>query len=166
MFPTLAGNGGSAATVSHMAVDLGRIARSATRAGSGVVSLTDNVPWLTAVSNDQSFDDCFAEQLRGPLRPGDLLIGISASGDSENLVRAFRLAQRRGAARLALVGFDGGRLARLATRRIWVDSQDYGIVESVHLFVAHLLRELMSEGNVRQPGRSVTSAAIAVGCEP
>lgn len=140
----ICGNGGSASTASHMAVDLGKNVR-----GGGnrmrVVSLTDNVPWLTAVANDQSYADCFAEQLRNYLQPDDLVIGISASGDSDNVVRAFELSRRCGAHRLALIGFDGGRIARLATTRIWVDSHDYGIVESVHLLVVHVLVRMLAD---------------------
>jgi len=140
----LCGNGGSAATASHLAVDLGRIFRRHGGLRIRVMSLTDNVPWLTAVSNDDGFADCFADQLRNHVRAGDVLIGISVSGDSENVVQAFRYAQSAGAERLALIGFDGGRLARLATHRIWVDSYDYGIVESAHLFVGHLLSSMLS----------------------
>lgn len=154
----LCGNGGSAATASHLAVDLGRIQRRDVQRGAHVVSLTDNVPWLTAVSNDESYEDCFAAQLQHVLQPEDLVIGISASGDSENLVRAFTLARDRGAHRLALVGFGGGRLAELATARVWIDSYDYGVVESVHLFVGHLLVEALKVGKLGGPVRAVASA--------
>ncbi len=140
----ICGNGGSASTASHMAVDLGKNVRGGANR-MRVVSLTDNVPWLTAVANDQSYADCFAEQLRNYLQPDDLVIGISASGDSENVVRAFEFARRHGAHRLALIGFDGGRIARLATMRIWVDSHDYGIVESVHLVVVHVFVRMLAD---------------------
>lgn len=154
----LCGNGGSAATASHLAVDLGRIQRRDVQSGARVVSLTDNVPWLTALSNDESYEDCFAGQLQHVLRPEDLLIGISASGDSENVVRAFTLARDRGAHRLALVGFGGGRLAELATARVWVDSYDYGVVESVHLFVGHLLVQALKAPKPDGPQRAVANA--------
>jgi D-sedoheptulose 7-phosphate isomerase len=135
----ICGNGGSASTASHFAVDLGKNLRRRHGPRLRVVSLTDNIAWLTAIANDESYTDCFAEQLRHHLQPDDLLVGLSASGDSENVVRAFELARDVGANRLALVGFDGGRLARLASAIVWVDSHDYGIVESVHLFVVHQL---------------------------
>ena len=141
----LCGNGGSASTASHMAVDLGKNIPTGPGRRMRVISLTDNVAWLTAVANDVCYEDCFAEQLINYLQPRDLLIGISASGDSENMVRAFELAKRVEADRLAMIGFDGGRLAKLATSRVWVDSHDYGIVESVHLFIAHLLVRMLSE---------------------
>lgn len=133
------GNGGSSSTASHLASDLGKNVRHPSGPRLRTASLTDNVSWLTAVSNDVCYEDCFAEQLRDTLEPTDLLIAISASGDSENLVRAFNLARQIGTPRLAMIGFDGGRLARLATTRVWVDSHDYGIVESIHVFVVHLL---------------------------
>lgn len=139
------GNGGSAATASHLAVDLARNTRGQNGSGLRVIALTDNVPWLTAVSNDGSYEDCFAEQLVNLSSPGDVLIGISASGDSENLVRVFEAARRRELTSIALVGFDGGRLSRLATQRVWVDSGDYGIVETAHLFVAHLFVETLRQ---------------------
>jgi len=151
------GNGGSAATASHLAVDLGKNLPTASQRRMRVVSLTDNVPWLTALANDQGYADCFAEQLRNYLSPGDLVIGISASGESENVVRAFELAGEMGADRLALVGFDGGRLARLATQRVWVASHDYGIVESLHLMAAHMLVRMLSaepEGASTEQGDS------------
>ena len=154
----LCGNGGSAATASHLAVDLGRN----TGRGMRAVSLTDNVPWLTAAANDEHYRECFADQLRCLLRPKDLVIGISASGDSENVVRAFEVAQASGARRLAMIGFNGGRLAKLATGRIWVDSHDYGIVESVHGFVAHMLvRTLATEAE--EDGAVLASCSMPVG---
>lgn len=146
------GNGGSAATASHLAADLGRNVPACGGDRLRVFALTDNVPWLTAVSNDECFEDCFAAQLRHMLTPRDIVIGISASGDSENMVRAFNVARRIGVERLAMIGFDGGRLARLATQRIWVDSHDYGIVESVHSFIGHMLVSVLSrtEGDTPQ----------------
>ena len=139
------GNGGSAATASHLAVDLGKTASVGRRLRPRVVSLTDNVAWLTAVANDISYDECFAEPLRSFLVSGDLVIAISASGESENVVRAFEIAGRMGAARLALVGCGGGRLAESATVAVHVDSRDYGVIESVHLAVVHLLVRLLQQ---------------------
>jgi len=156
----LCGNGGSASTASHFAVDLGRAIRSSPGPRIRVVSLTDNVPWLTAVSNDDSFANCFADQLCNHLRTGDVLVGISASGDSENVVRAFEYARGvPGTSRLALIGFDGGRLADLATHCIWVDSYDYGIVESAHLFVGHLLAGMLGRGSCLQDVASARGKA-------
>ena len=146
----LCGNGGSASTASHLAVDLGKNLHTATGRRLRVISLTDNVPWLTALANDLGYDNCFVDQLRNYLQPDDLVIGISASGNSKNVVRAFEYARDLGAERLALIGFDGGRLAQLAPRRVWVDSYDYGIVESAHLIVAHAWVRMLSAGGSEQ----------------
>jgi D-sedoheptulose 7-phosphate isomerase len=153
----ICGNGGSASTASHMAADFGKNIRTHVGHPMHVVALTDNVAWMTALANDESYADCFAGQLRNLLRPDDLVIGVSASGESENVIRAFEFAARRRAHRLALVGFDGGRLARMATRRVWIDSYDYGLVESMHLLVAHLLVKLLS---IESPTMSRAAAAV------
>lgn len=137
------GNGGSAATASHLAVDLARNAGGDRARPLRVLSLTDNAAWLTAAANDDGYENCFADQLHRLIRPGDLVIGISASGNSENVLRAFDVAQAARARRLALVGFDGGRLASLATACINVDSHDYGVVESVHVAVCHVLVRML-----------------------
>lgn len=159
------GNGGSASTASHLAVDLGKNIRTGTGPRMRVLSLTDNVAWLTAVANDQGYADCFAEQLRNYLQPGDLIIAISASGDSQNVVRAMSLARDVGADRLALVGFDGGRAAGLATQCIRVDSFDYGIVESVHLFVVHILVRMLQQSHSRTEAEplAVEGETVTVG---
>lgn len=143
------GNGGSAATASHLAVDLGKNVASDAR--PRVVSLTDNVPWLTALANDDGFANCFAGQLINLVQPGDLVIGISASGQSENVIRAFEVGRQHGAKTLALVGFGGGRLAEIADCFVHVDSYDYGIVESVHLIMTHLWVRMLREEALRNP---------------
>ncbi len=137
------GNGGSAATASHLAVDLARNAGGDRPRSLRVLSLTDNAAWLTAAANDDGYENCFADQLHRLVRPGDVVIGISASGNSENVLRAFDVAQAARARRLAMVGLDGGRLATLATVCISVDSHDYGVVESVHVAVCHVLVRML-----------------------
>ncbi len=156
------GNGGSAATASHLVVDLGKLARETSNCRVRVVSLVDNVPWLTASANDLCFEECFAEPLRVMARPGDLVVGISASGDSENMVRAFAVARDAGAQRLALVGFSGGRMADMATHRVWVESDDYGVVETAHVFVVHaMIRAVRGviEGDVAAHGAPIITAS-------
>ncbi len=171
----LFGNGGSAATASHLAVDLAKHVGRPSGRRVRIQSLTDNPAYLTALSNDLCYEDCFSEQLRLCLRAGDLVVGISASGDSPNVVRAFELAQDLGAERLALVGFDGGRLSRLATARVWVDSYDYGVVENVHLVLGHLFVRMLAERFASAPShpdgavlreRSVPVSAVAVSSPP
>ncbi len=156
------GNGGSAATASHFVVDLGKLAREIAGCRMRAVSLVDNAPWMTAVANDLCFEECFAEPLRVMARPGDVVVGISASGDSENMVRAFSVARDVGAVRLALVGFSGGRMADMATHRVWVESDDYGVVETAHVFIIHAMiraaRDLRKTSDGAR-GRRVTTPA-------
>ena len=132
------GNGGSASTASHVANDLGKGASVSGRRRFRVVSLTDNVATMTAWSNDVSYDDVFVEQLKNLINPGDLVIGISASGNSENVLRAIRHAKVVGCKTIGWIGFDGGELRQLADVSIVVDSNDYGPVEDVHLILNHI----------------------------
>jgi D-sedoheptulose 7-phosphate isomerase len=133
------GNGGSAATASHLANDLGKGASLDRERRFKVISLTDNVPWMTALANDVSYDSVFAEQLRNFARSGDLLIAISGSGNSQNVLNAVRAARERGMTTVGLTGFDGGRLAAMVDLPVVVDSQHMGRVEDVHLIIVHLI---------------------------
>ena len=106
------GNGGSGAIASHFAGDLNKGANIAGRHRFRAIALVDNVPALMAWSNDEGYDVAMAEQLRNFVEPGDLVIGISGSGNSANVLQAMALAGQAGAQRLAFAGFDGGRLAQ------------------------------------------------------
>jgi D-sedoheptulose 7-phosphate isomerase len=132
------GNGGSAATASHFAVDLGKGS-----AGAGhrfrVISLTDNLPWISALANDLSYEDVFSEQLANLARPGDLLLAISGSGNSENVLRAVRYANSIGCHTIGLAGFGGGRLREEARECLVVDASHMGRVEDAHMVVQHIL---------------------------
>lgn len=132
------GNGGSAATASHWACDLGKNSAAQDGPRLRVISLADNVASLTAIANDRGYEEVFVEQLRGALRAEDLLVGISASGNSPNVVRAFAYARRHGARTLAVVGFDGGQLAGMADCVVHVAAHEYGPVEDMHLIVNHV----------------------------
>ena len=141
------GNGGSATTASHMACDLAKNIYPA-RALAGirrfrVLSLTDNVGLITALANDCGYDRVFAEQLSYYVRPGDLVIAISASGNSPNVLEALVAARAAGARTAALLGFDGGRARELADLAVVIDSRDYGHVEDAHLVVNHLVTAWM-----------------------
>jgi D-sedoheptulose 7-phosphate isomerase len=133
----IVGNGGSAATASHMACDLAKGTRRDGPPTFRVVALTDNVPLLTAWANDTSYDRVFAEQLRSLAPPGDLLIAISASGNSPNVVAAVEAATSLGVETLAISGRRGGHIARLADRVIRVPSDRIEVVEDAHLIIAH-----------------------------
>ena len=139
------GNGGSASTASHMACDFGKGASCQGRRRLRVMSLTDNVAHMSAISNDISYDAVFVEQLRNLLGKGDLLIGISASGNSPNLLKAFDYAGELNLPTLALVGFDGGKMGQIASCSIHVNTKSYGIAEDVHLIVNHIWTEMLKE---------------------
>ena len=135
------GNGGSASTSSHMACDLAMNTIAPNMRRFRVMSLNDNVPLLTALSNDLGYENVFAEQLQNLIEPGDVLIVLSGSGDSPNVLRAMEYAQSRSAEVAALVGFGGGRAVELADLSVLVDSDDYGVVEDAHLIINHILVE-------------------------
>jgi D-sedoheptulose 7-phosphate isomerase len=133
------GNGGSASTASHMAADLAKNTIEQNMRRFRILSLNDNTALLTALANDLGYENVFAEQLKNLIRAGDVLIAISAGGNSPNVLAAIRCAQERSAEVAAIVGFGGGRAASLADLPIVVDSDHYGIVEDVHLVINHIL---------------------------
>src|SRR5262245_47442652 len=130
----IAGNGGSAATASHWVNDLGKATKKSGQVPMRVMSLSDNVSWLTALANDEGYERIFSGQLDNFARPGDLLIVISASGNSPNLLRAVELARQRGVTTVGLLGFDGGALKNMVDEYLWLptDKGAYGVVESGH----------------------------------
>ena len=134
------GNGGSAAAASHFANDLAIGTRSAARPFR-VVSLTDNAAVMTAIANDSGYDAIFVEQLRALARRGDVLVGISASGNSPNLVAAFEFAATAGLHTVALTAFDGGRLKAMAAESLHVPTQpkEYGPAEDAHVILNHVV---------------------------
>jgi D-sedoheptulose 7-phosphate isomerase len=133
------GNGGSAATASHFACDLAKGTRCEGRRPFRVVPLTDNVPLLTAWANDTSYDQVFAEQLRSLVHIDDVVICISASGNSPNVLAAAEVANEAGARTIAMSGRTGGRLRRLCTMSILVPADAIELVEDAHLVIAHSL---------------------------
>lgn len=135
------GNGGSAATASHLACDLGKNTASDGVHGFRVMALADNVPTSTALSNDHGYDTVFERQLRTLLEPGDTVVAISASGNSPNVVNALNTARELGAVTIGLLGFDGGAALGLADVAIVIPSFNYGQVEDAHLIIGHLLTQ-------------------------
>ncbi len=133
------GNGGSAATASHFACDLAKGTRTGNEPSFRVVPLTDNVPLLTAWANDTSYDRVFAEQLGALVRPRDVVVVISASGNSPNVLAAVEVAREMGATTIAMTGQNGGRLRRLTTLTIRVPTDSIEQVEDAHLVIAHSL---------------------------
>jgi D-sedoheptulose 7-phosphate isomerase len=137
----IAGNGGSAATASHFANDLGKAAKHASRHPFRVMALADNASWLTALGNDEGYERVFAGQLENFASAGDVLIVISASGNSPNLVQAVELARERDVESIGFLGFDGGALLDLVDDAIWVKSAlgAYGLVETAHSLLCDLV---------------------------
>ena len=137
----IVGNGGSAATASHMACDLGKNTISPNRPRFRVLSLNDNVALVSALANDLGYEHVFSEQLKNLIRPGDVLISITGSGNSPNILRAMEYARERAATNIALLGFDGGRALALADEYVLVPVHDYGVVEDLHMVLDHILTE-------------------------
>ncbi len=139
------GNGGSASTASHLACDLGKGTSVAGKPRFRVISLTDNVATMTAWSNDVAYEDVFVEQLKNLVNAGDVVIGISASGNSENVIRAMQHAADIGCNTIGWSGFGGGKLATICDVNVVVDSHQYGPVEDVHLILNHVLHAWIQE---------------------
>jgi len=137
----VAGNGGSAATASHWANDLGKGTKASGRAFMRVMCMSDNVSWLTALANDEGYDRVFSGQLENFAGPGDVFVAISASGNSENLIHAVDLAHERGVVTVALVGFDGGALKDRVDESLWLPTEpgQYGLVETGHTVLCDIL---------------------------
>ena len=137
----IAGNGGSAATAAHWVNDLGKATKRSGQKPIRVIGLADNGPWLTALGNDEGFERVFAGQLENFAQAGDLLIVISASGRSQNLVKAVELARERELMTVGLLGFDGGVLKDMVTEALLVESEvgAYGPVETAHALVADII---------------------------
>jgi D-sedoheptulose 7-phosphate isomerase len=135
----IAGNGGSASNASHFATDLGKGSSDKLGKRFRVLSLTDNISWITALGNDYSYEEVFSRQLANYGRPGDLLITVSVSGNSPNLVKAVEWANANGLETAALVGAGRGRLAELAHQLVVIGDTHYGRVEDVQMHVLHML---------------------------
>ena len=135
------GNGGSAATASHMACDLNKGTSTLGLTRLRIVSLTDNVAWMTAIGNDLAYDRIFTDPLENLFRPEDVLLAISASGNSPNVVKAVEWANMHGGKTIAFCGFKGGRIHELAHESVHFPSHDYGPVEDGHLILNHILVE-------------------------
>ena len=141
------GNGGSAATATHMQADFSFFTRYFTKFRPKVRALTDNAAMMTAVGNDTSFDDIFVEQLKGHFQRGDILICISASGNSENVLRAASYVNENGGTSIGFVGFEGGKLLNTASISLFTPNPkgDYGPIEDVHMIFNHLIVNYLSK---------------------
>lgn len=152
------GNGGSAATATHFGCDLAKRPTVGT-SRFRVIALTDNNALMTAISNDISYDEVFSEQLRPLVRTGDVVIGISGSGNSKNVINAMKVANDAGAVTVGFSGYDGGKLKPVSQISVHVPSFVMAMVEDVHLMLEHAICERLLALNQEA---SVASAAQGV----
>jgi len=136
------GNGGSATTASHFACDLNKGVSYGKNKKFRVLALTDNMATITAYANDTSYDDIFVEQLKNFLSPEDLVIAISGSGNSKNVVKAIEYANTQGNITVGLTGYDGGKLKRLATYSVNANINDMEVSEDIHLILNHTVKNV------------------------
>lgn len=137
----ICGNGGSAATASHISEDLALGPKKYGHAGFRTIALTDNVANITAIGNDNGYDEIFVRQLENLFRKGDIVMGISASGNSQNVIRALEYANANGGISIALTGFDGGKMKKISQYNVHVHSGpgEYEPVEDAHMIIGHIL---------------------------
>ena len=133
------GNGGSASTASHFACDINKGCSNGNEKRFKVISLTDNIPIMLAYANDVSYDDVFLEQLKNYLNIGDVVIGISGSGNSINVLRAVEYCNQKGNITIGITGFNGGVLKKLAKISVNANVNDMQISEDIHMIVVHIL---------------------------
>jgi D-sedoheptulose 7-phosphate isomerase len=140
------GNGGSAATASHAVADWVKPNKRNSLGGVRTVSLVDNVALLTAWANDTSFDNVFAAQLESLLKPGDVVIAMSGSGNSRNVLRALETAGRAGAVTIGFSGFNGGMMSRAVDINVVVPCDSQGMIEDLHVMLVHSLTSVLAHG--------------------
>jgi histidinol-phosphate phosphatase family protein len=151
------GNGGSASIANHLQCDHVKGVRTGTDLTPRVVSLSTNVELLTAIANDLSYDSVFEYQLQSQARPGDVLIAVSSSGRSPNIVRALEWAHAHGMQTIALTGFDGGKARRTAAVSVHVDSGNYGVIEDAHQSCMHLLAQYVRQSRMSADAVAATT---------
>ncbi|MBI5122577.1 SIS domain-containing protein [Candidatus Roizmanbacteria bacterium] len=160
------GNGGSASTASHMACDLGKGTLSRFYDNKEkrlkVMSLSDNIALLTAYANDLSFDHAFVQQLINLIEKRDVVIVLSGSGNSKNLVKAIKYAKKHGAETIGILGFrTGGKLAEMVDCKIVVQSDHYGPVEDIHLILNHILASCFAKiKRAHETGEKIKNKAV------
>ena len=148
------GNGGSAAIANHAQCDHVKGVRTASDLFPRVLSLSTNVELLTAIANDMGYDNIFVYQLQSQSSPGDVLMAISSSGRSGNIVQALRWAHDHGLHTIAITGFDGGDAKAIADASIHVDCTNYGVIEDLHQAVMHALAQYIRQSRMSALTRS------------
>ncbi len=142
------GNGGSASISNHLVCDHSKLIQTDTNLLPKTVSLAANIEMITAIANDISYDDVFVYQLSTLAEKGDVLMTVSSSGESENVVRAAGWARDHGMDVIALTGFSGGRSSQLATVNVHVKGDNYGVIEDVHQSIMHLLGQYIRQSRM------------------
>jgi len=140
----ICGNGGSASTAAHFECDFNKGVSYDQDIKYDFECLSDNVPMMMAIANDIGYNDIFVVPLKNKLKSGDIVIGISGSGNSENVVRAFEYANNINADTIAVVGYDGGKLKKMAKYNIHVNVNNMQIVEDIHLVLDHMMMYILS----------------------
>ena len=144
------GNGGSAATAAHFSCDLNKCCRVQGGKRLKVVCLNDNIPAMLAYANDDCYENVFAEQLAKYLEPQDLVIGVSGSGNSENVLRAIRFANKNKALTIGITGFNGGKLKGIARYPLVAGLNDMQQVEDTHLIILHIIMKIIMVANKKR----------------
>ena len=139
------GNGGSASISNHLACEHGKLLATDTDLQPRVQSLSTNIEVITAIANDISYDQVFVHQLKLSANPGDILMTVSSSGDSENVVQAAQWAREFGLEVISMTGFLGGRTAKISNVNLHVDGDNYGVIEDVHQSLMHLLGQYLRQ---------------------
>jgi D-sedoheptulose 7-phosphate isomerase/D-glycero-D-manno-heptose 1,7-bisphosphate phosphatase len=142
------GNGGSAAIANHMQCDQVKGVRTGTDLSPRLVSLSSNVELLTAIANDLAYEEIFTYQLQSQAAPGDVLVAVSSSGRSPNIIGPLEWARENGVATIALTGFSGGGARAAAQVAVHVDSANYGVVEDLHQAIAHGLAQYLRQSRM------------------
>lgn len=142
------GNGGSAAIANHLQCDHLKGIRTSTDLRPRVLSLSSNVELLTAIANDVGYEDVFLYQLRAQSKPGDVLIAISSSGRSPNIVRCLEWAHAHAIRTIAFTGFDGGGAREIAEVAVHIDSTNYGVIEDLHQSVMHTMAQYIRQSQM------------------
>jgi D-sedoheptulose 7-phosphate isomerase len=145
------GNGGSAAIANHLVCDHCKSVQTDTDLIPRISSLSSTMEVVTAIANDLSYEDVFVYQLRSLARPGDALVTISSSGDSENVVRAAAWAKDHDIPVIAMTGFSGGRSSGLADVGLHVAADNYGVIEDVHQSLMHILAQYIRQAHMDEP---------------
>lgn len=158
------GNGGSASTASHLACDLGKNTRQSGWPNFRVIGLSDNMAIFSALANDEGYQSVFVQQLENLLQPGDIVLAISASGNSPNVLRAVEFANSVGARTIGLTGFDGGKLGPMVEINLHVPSRNIEQVEDIHLMLEHIMTRALREMAQEKPvfGQDIRAAVASV----